>query len=96
MLNRKKNQEKVEKNEYFLKICLTNDEKMNIYIGWPNIENQERVVNILGVLLNGVINGLFTEQIIKTMKEFDNPTINSALAKIPKLKTNYVSPMDVL
>ena len=93
---KRKKQENVEKTEFFLKIALTNQGKMNIYIGWPVDDDENITIEKLGFLLNGIINGGFSEQIIKTLEDFENPIINQAIKNIPNFGKDYISPMDVL
>jgi hypothetical protein len=85
-----------ENSEYFLKIGLTESDKLNIYIGWPVITDDQIIMTRLTVLLNGIMTGTFNETIDDTLRKFENPLLNTALDNVLKPKHNYVSPLDVV
>ena len=88
---------KLAKNpEYFLKIGLTKERKLNIYIGWPSVDNPDFISEQLKFLLNGVMNGLFNETIKQELLGFENPILTQTVLDLSKLNKNHISPLDVL
>ena len=81
--------------DFFIKIGLTNQGKLDIYIGWPSYLPDEEIVQKLTILINGVINGAFSDTIQRELRNFKNPLINLALDNLPG-NNKYINPMDVL
>lgn len=94
-----KNQSSIDfsrNDEYFIKLALTEDEKLNIYIGWPKTDSQT-IEKMMLVLLYGVLNNSFNNDILNAYKSFNHPNLNEVLktySQMPGNKKNYISPID--
>lgn len=94
-----KNQSSIDfsrNDEYFIKLALTEDEKLNIYIGWPKTDSQT-IEKMMLVLLYGVLNNSFNNDILNAYKSFNHPNLNEVLktySQMPGNKKNYISPLD--
>lgn len=91
-----KKKKKIEKNEYFLKISLTNTKKIAIDIGWPVSDKEGDIIYGLHGLLEYITNDKFPQHVINTLQSIDNTTLQKVLSNINLRKTDYVNPLDVL